>query len=394
MRRIRANLALLVAMAMLLAACTTKAATSKSPSPTAPAARTPTSTASATETAAPTGTASPAPGPAGGPVPKGFTPASVTFVSLQTGWVLGATCPTCTVSLIRTRDGGRTWAGIPAPPVSVSQGDGGPGVRKIRFADLNNGWAFGPGLWETHDGGSHWSRPSLPVSGSAEVSDLEASAGLARAAVIDGSAVDLLTTLVGQDAWEASPTKLPIGAGPVPTAQIVLQGNAGWVLQNDRVVINGARLDNGSWVAWPPPCTAVGGPAVLAASTPTDLVAACSEGRFSGPAVDVRVFRSTDGVTFPAQGTVVPSATDAQGVASPVPSTIVVADAQRLVASFDRAATWVTVFSGSPSGGWQDLGFTSPTQGVVVEAGQGTQPGVLLMTHDGGHSWVPVPFTS
>ena len=84
----------------------------------------------------------------------------------------------------------------------------------------------------------------------------------------------------------------------------------------------------------------------------------------------------------------------AQGVASPVPGTIVVADAARLVASFDRAATWTTVFSGSPSGGWRDLGFTSSTRGVVVEAGQGTQPGALLTTHDGGHSWVAVPFTS
>jgi photosystem II stability/assembly factor-like uncharacterized protein len=297
--------------------------------------------------------------------------------------------------VLRTRDGGKSWASIPAPPASLAP-DGGAGVRKVRFADLNNGWAFDPDLWVTHDGGAHWIRSTLPVGGPPGVSDLAVAGGLARAVVFGTTnAFQIYTTLAGQDAWVASPTRLPVGAGPVPTAQIVLQGGSGWVIQNDRVVVNGARLAGGAWVPWQPPCAnpSVGGPAVLAASTPTDLVAACSEGRFSGPAVDVRVFLSANGVTFTAQGTVVPSATDAQGVASPVPGTLVVADAARLAASFDRAATWTTVFSGTPSGGWQDLGFTSPTQGVVVEAGQGTQPGVLLMTHDGGHSWVPVPFT-
>ena len=392
---------LLVAIAMLLAACSTK--TANSPGTASPTAS-PSQSASATQTAAPSPTAaptetvvpvSPTAGPAGGPVPRGFTPASVTFVSLQTGWVLGATCTTCTVSLLRTRDGGRTWASIPAPPTSLAPG-GSKGVRKVRFADLNNGWVFDPDLWVTHDGGSHWVRSTLAVGGPPGVSDLAAAGGLARAVVFGSTnAFEISTTPVGQDAWVASPTKLPVGAGPVPTAQIVLQGGSGWVIQNDRVVINGARLSGGAWVPWQPPCAgpSAGGPAVLAASTPTDLVAACSEGRFSGPALDVRVFLSTNGVTFTAQGTVVPSATDAQGVASPVPTTIVVADAARLEASFDRAATWITAFSGTPSGGWQDLGFTSATQGVVVEAGQGTQPGVLLMTHDGGHSWVPVPFT-
>ncbi len=328
--------------------------------------------------------------------PRGFSPASVTFVSLQTGWVLGATCPTCTVSLLRTRDGGRTWASIPGPPTVLAP-DQSAGVHEVRFADLNDGWVFGAEIWATHDGGSHWARSTLPVGGPPGVSDLAASGGVAHAVVFGATnAFEIVTTPAGRDAWQPSPTKLPVGAGPVPMAQIVLQAGSGWVVQNDRVVVNGARLAGGAWVPWQAPCAnpSVGGPAVLAASTPTDLVAACSEGRFGGPAVDVRVFLSTNGVTFPAQGTVVPSATDAQGVASPVPSTIVVADAARLVTSFDRAATWTTVFSGSPSGGWRDLGFTSSTRGVVVEAGQGTQPGALLMTDDGGHSWVPVPFTS
>jgi photosystem II stability/assembly factor-like uncharacterized protein len=132
---------------------------------------------------------------------------------------------------------------------------------------------------------------------------------------------------------------------------------------------------------------------MLAASTPTDLVAACAEGRFSAPTVTVRVYLSTNGLTFPAQGTVVPSATDVLGVASPVPGTVVIADAGRLVATFDGTATWGTVFKGSQTLGWTDLGFTSPTQGVAVESDANLTGASLLMTRDGGHTWAPVPFT-
>ena len=58
-----------------------------------------------------------APATASGPVPRGFEPVSMTFVSGSDGWVLG-TAP-CThkprTSIVRTTDGGRSWAGIPAP---------------------------------------------------------------------------------------------------------------------------------------------------------------------------------------------------------------------------------------------------------------------------------------
>ena len=90
----------------------------------------------------------------GGPVPTGFEPASVTFVSADQGFVLGtAPCstPPCT-SMVGTDDGGATWHGLPAPaaPLAASLSDPSPddgpsAISEVRFGDHLDGWAFGPG---------------------------------------------------------------------------------------------------------------------------------------------------------------------------------------------------------------------------------------------------------
>jgi hypothetical protein len=51
------------------------------------------------------------------------------------------------------------------------------------------------------------------------------------------------------------------------------------VLLVNRTVVDGARLQKGQWVRWKPPCDDAGTPAELAASTATDLVAFCTDGR-------------------------------------------------------------------------------------------------------------------
>jgi len=290
-----------------LVACTGSAKPAARPAPAAtePQPSVPSSEA-ATSTSAPPTTAAPI-GPAGGPVPAGFVPASVTFVSLLTGWVLGsAPCatPPCT-SLLRTRDGGKSWRGVPAPPAVLASGGGDGDVQRVRFADAANGWVFGPALWATHDGGAHWARSGLDGAGAtARVYALEAAAGVVHAVVFDGSAFRIETSPVGDEAWKLSPTTVPFGAGPVPQAQLVLQGSAGWVVLNNRIVVGGARLVGGRWASWTPPCISTGGPAVLAAATAADLVVACHEGVWDATPRADRLYASSDGgVTFrPAAG--------------------------------------------------------------------------------------------
>ncbi|HEV2536728.1 MAG TPA: hypothetical protein VGU21_04365, partial [Streptosporangiaceae bacterium] len=107
-------------------------------------------------------------------VPADFQPTSVTFVGPHTGWVIGQAgapghCATqyCT-SVARTDDAGRTWSGAPAPLTGAP--DGATGVSRIRFLNLNDGWAFGPGLFITDSGGVFWTAVD---TGGLRVTDLE-----------------------------------------------------------------------------------------------------------------------------------------------------------------------------------------------------------------------------
>ena len=349
--------------------------------------------ASPTLPPSPPSTPSPSPSSSGSPSPTSshgpFIPDSVTFVSAKTGWVLGGLCSTCPSSLLQTRDGGATWASVPAPPTSLGT-DSGTGVREVRFANLNDGWVFGAEIWATHDGGAHWTQPTLPGWTPGRVDGLEAAAGVVHAVALGGPNGFLIASSpVGRDAWTASTTTLPYGAGPVPGAQMVLRGTSGWVIENDRTVVSGARLENGAWVPWEPPCRTVGGPATLAAG-PGVLAAVCEEGIWTGPSVSVHAYLSSDGTAFHRLAAALPTQ-DLRAAAAPGPGVIVVgADASStpaLLATFDGGSSWTPVFKGGTYEGWNDLGFTSPVQGVVVD----TVAGTLLMTHDGGHTWHPVP---
>ena len=358
--------------------------------------------------------------PAGGLVPAGFQAVSVTFASPDQGWVLGTTtcsAPPCT-AILRTSDGGRTWAGIPAPSTPIShepvQPGTSPGVSAVRFADPLDGWAFGPDLWATHDGGATWHRVTIPgLSSGAVIVALEASAGTVHAVAFETAAqvaVRIASSPVGTDAWTLSPTQVQIGAGPVPQAQLVLSGSAGWLVQVDRTVVGGARLVNGAWVAWTPPCATVMGPAVLAASSPTELVAACDGGIWGTPPdaqqQGEHLYVSHDGgTTFAQTGTTVPLDGPA-AVASPAAGQVLVAGtttqgSSEIVGSFDGGQTWQTVLQsgqpGSQAAIFTYLGFTTSTQGVALtESGSGTGNGqnvyTLYMTRDGGRTWSAVSF--
>lgn len=333
--------------------------------------------------------------PAG--MPSGFAPRSVTFVSADSGWVLGTvSCPAGRCAAVgRTTDGGATWTATPAPHVTLPAS--GPPAA-IRFADASDGWLYTPSsLWVTHDGGATWQDQAVPGGSGATIGDLEASAGIASMVVLrPGAGEGIYSAPATGGPWAAAPLSPAIGGGPVPSPSIVLQGRTGWIVTDNRTVVSGARNLNGAgWQSWTAPCSHGNGPAGLAAASATDLVAWCAEGIWGPPdpgttAGQLTAMSSSNGgTTFSRVGTVPGTTISSWAVAPAQPSDILAVTGSGIVRSTDGGATWSTVYPAS-AGGSAYVGFTTATQAVAV-VGSAQAP-VLVMSHDGGATWSPVTF--
>ena len=193
--------------------------------------------------------AAPVLSPAPAPVPANFRPSSVTFIGTQTGWVIGqagtpGNCATqyCT-SVARTDDAGKTWTGVPAPVTGPA--DGATGVSQIRFLNGADGWAFGPQLYATHDGGHTWAQVATD---GLRVTDLETVGGRAFAlfasctgtgpAFADNCvSYTLYSSPAAADDWTpVGPATSGLSGG---AASMVLTGTRGYLLAPDRMLYSG-----------------------------------------------------------------------------------------------------------------------------------------------------------
>ncbi|MGH9071712.1 MAG: hypothetical protein ACRDX8_11235 [Acidimicrobiales bacterium] len=182
--------------------------------------------------------------PVAGKVAASFQVQAATFISPQDGWVLGTTTcrpgaclpGTLDVSIARTTDAGVHWVSAPAFPDHIANSASQPpaGVDGLRFADPRNGWAYGPDLWSTHDGGDSWVRVSIGASGS-RVVDLEASGGEVDAVVTHCKPstgpcpAQLWHSPVGADHFtEVVAVSLP--GGVEGSAPLALHGGTGYLL--------------------------------------------------------------------------------------------------------------------------------------------------------------------
>jgi hypothetical protein len=371
-----------------------------------------------------------------GSLPADFTPSSVTWDSLSSGWVIGQAgtaghCananPDICTSIAHTSDGGQTWSGLPAP--STGGPESATGVTGLRFLNATYGWAFGPELWATGNGGQSWHQVS---TGSLAVTDLETSgqrayalfascsapAGSSGDTIASCTSYTLMTAVAGSDDWTAVsgiPAGLAPGDGSDGSAQLVLAGSNGYLTGPDGTLYAGP-LDGGAWHTMsalpciPGAAASDGLPdnvmlaaAGTTASGQTRLALACAS---ATPLASTVVYWSDDGGT-----TWVKQASAGTG------GTVYLGSAQSLAATTDGTLILATEGSGnalggiyylSPGGsqwraaalssttgtnyGFSYVGMTSAKQGVAL----GGSPSLhaIWMTTDGGQTWQVRPVTS
>ncbi len=338
-------------------------------------------------------------------VPVDFRPTSVTFVGNGSGGEVGAVigqagdaahpCATsdCT-SLAGTSDYGSTWYGVSAPETPGPASPG--GVSQLRFSNLSDGWAFGPGLWETSKGGWPWTQEDTY---GLRVTDLETVGGRAFAvfASCSGTGQDyaasctsfsLYTSTARSTTW--SPVSVPTGfatmktTSPSATTLVISGGRTVYVLTPTGAVLTGP-VTGGAWTRAgtapcdPGPAQASGQPASAQLAAGTSLVLACDSGSSSA------IYTSADGAHWQLAGTVHVAGT-ATALAASNPHTIVLATTARIYYSTDSGESWhaASLAAAAPDG-FSYVGMTTPRFGVAVPAD--AQLGEVLVTTDGGQRW-------
>ena len=407
-------------------------AASSTPTPTgARGTRTPSPSKSAGRRATPSATATSS-GAAGqrtaapGPVPANFTPSSVTWDSATDGWVIGqagtpGSCansdPYICTSIARTDDTGQTWQGLPAPDTS---GPSGPdGVGGLRFLNGTYGWAFGPQLWATTDGGQSWQQEN---TGGLAVTDLETVNGRAYAlfgsckaptptAVVDADCTSytLMTTTAGSDAWTAVsgvPAGLSPGGGQSGSAVIELTDTAGYLVAPNGTLYSGP-VDGGAWRATAtlpckPGAAASDGlpeqlmlaPAGYTTSGGTRLASVCVQTAPTGKVADVWI-SNDGGSTWSSAGPFgVSGLGDPASLTATSSGTLILATSNGIYTLPLGGAAWRAAALSDPSGkgdGFSYVGMTTARQGVAL----GGDPALhaIWLTTDGGQSWSVVPVT-
>jgi hypothetical protein len=219
----------------------------------------------------------------------------MTFVSAQQGFALGTVgCGSSRcAALLGTSDGGGIWRRLTAPTTTAASAianstastcpSGQPCVSQVRFATPLVGYAYGPSLLVTTDGGGRWS----PMTG-ANVSSLEAANGtVARVATstagCSGTRAQVGDATVGSASWQPLPApRVGFICPPVLYRQgnrLVLAGY-GNPAGGTRATAQIARSSNGgkTWASGLDKCGGASGYASDVALGPPDvLVLMCQD---------------------------------------------------------------------------------------------------------------------
>jgi hypothetical protein len=333
-------------------------------------------------------------------LPPGFAAQSLSWVSAKEGWALGAAAcgnKTCT-TVIGTADGGGMWStvGVISAPIDARKPSG---VTAIRFADGKDGWAFGPSLQETQNGGASWAPASIP-GGQKQVLALVADAQVVYAVVSPcrvgrrcGQRATLWHTSPGSDTWVQVPVTLE-SAGVVSLA---LHGTVAYAAMQDFAPDPGAffaTTDGTDWSPRPNPCRVELSYTIADVAPISDKrVAILCVGDGGAGSAGKQVYRSDD----TAQTTVSAGKPPLGGISALLAAT---SDGTLVVVSWSVAdliyrntggKRWHTVFEGGDGFGWSDPHFTTKKIGFVVhEPIAWGGAGEVWKTTDAGQRWHPI----
>jgi photosystem II stability/assembly factor-like uncharacterized protein len=337
-------------------------------------------------------------------VPPGFKANSITWLSPAQGRVLGAApCGTSTCSdVISTGDGGKTWSmlGTVRAPIATSAH---PGITDIRFSSASVGWAFGPQLFRTTDGGRSWAAQRIPGNGK-QVLMLAASAAGAYAIV---SPCAWGTGLCGHQplslwrtsaqaggTWTSIPLDLPLNV----SADVAVHGTTVYVVDGSvRVAAKGklyVSTDGRHFSSRISPCDATKDVFLIQAvpTSATGVSFLCDGNPGFSKAVKY-VYRSVDtGKTDTYAGTMGAYGIPAQLAVSPSGNLAVASwsDGSFMYVNDSHKQSWTMVIgSGDGGAGWNDITYVSNTVAWVVY-GPACLPaayGQLYVTRDAGLHW-------
>jgi hypothetical protein len=350
-----------------------------------------------------------APGPARGTIAHSGGPLTVlsaSFVSASVGWLLATPCAdqvqTCrTVVARKTVDGGRTWSAVhapDAPPADIFQGSPSANeVGMIVFTSARAGWAFGPALWQTGDGGLTWRKMRGPGG---PVQDLGVAGG--RVLVVtsrcrNGSdcTFRVYSAPDGSDDWRAVPGATVTG---VQSVQLVVSGDVAYVfaIADDlgKPLLIGGPVDGPApWRSWPDPCADAWSGA-LAAAPGGWLFLGCGLEPGAGNQVK-NAYLSDDGARSWRKLTTPPFGGYLSGASmSPGGTIFLSGERMDVYISWDRGRSWhespsLQNAAGLAGAGLPMAGLTvTDTEGFVFQ--EGAFPQQVWISRDGGRHWTPV----
>ena len=361
--------------------------------------------------------------------PSDFAPHNFSFVSSSMGFMFGSYKQGCSTSststgcsgILRTSDTGHSWGLLPSHGIydsspllaNATSSGAGVAVSKVSFISPLVGYAFGPGLAFTIDGGVNFS-PLLSsfTTSTTRFLDVEVGGsttyfvavglnftGVSPNSIVFGSFPNISLSNVNPSISIISSSA--IGSGDLQSATAAIRAYPFGVavefgVNNFTTALVGAAGSSNFTAIAQNPCSQVQyslpslPPLAIVDASPLTIYALCASNPGAGSSQKT-VFASTNMGSSWAQKGDAPNGGQPYGIDAVAPASVIVSassGATFIYTSTDGGVTFKTAFTGIPGGSEILYGpyFLSSSLAVVLSYSQGS-PFSFLVSTDGGASF-------